>query len=163
MQTSETVAAGRPSAPTLPPEKRAQRAIGKRPRMSTFLRVLITVTALAHVPVAAAWAEIARALGFSSPRLLGCAMGVAGLCIFVGRAGAGMTDRRRPTWFLRLVDIPFFIHWCAGIFALIPSAVASLTIPWLGVPMRFYLGVYLLGLVVAGYGILIRRRWFRVG
>ncbi len=130
--------------------------------MSMFLRVLITVTAVAHIPVAAAWAEIARLLGFSSPWLLGCAMGAAGVCIFVGRAGAGMTDRRRSTLFLRLVDIPFFIHWCAGIFTLIPSVLASLTIPWLGVPMRLYLGVYLLGLVVAGYGILIRRRWFHV-
>jgi len=162
MQTSDTVEAGRPSAPTLPPEKRARRAIGKRPRMGTFLRVLITVTAVAHLPIAAAWAEVARRLGFPSPWLLGCVFAAGGIAIFVGRAGAGLTDRRRSTAFLRLVDIPFFVHWCAAIFTFIPSVLATLAIPWLGVPMTFYMGTYLTGLVVCAYGILVRRRWFVV-
>ncbi|WP_394844112.1 metallophosphoesterase [Pendulispora brunnea] len=130
--------------------------------MGTFLRVLITVTAVAHLPVAAAFAELLRRLGAPAPWALGFVLAAGGVALFIGRSGAGLTDRRRSTMFLRLVDIPFFVHWCAAIFALIPSVVATLTIPWLGVPMTFYMAVYLTGLAVAGYGILIRRRWFVV-
>ena len=39
---------------------------------------------------------------------------VAGVALFVGRARAGMPDRRgRHPAIVRLVDIPYFIHWCA--------------------------------------------------
>ncbi|WP_394823817.1 metallophosphoesterase [Pendulispora albinea] len=130
--------------------------------MGTFLRVLILVTALAHVPVAAAFAEMARRLGLPAPWAIGAIGAVGGVALFVGRSGAGLTDRRRSTLFLRLVDIPFFIHWCAAIFAIFPSVAATIAIPWFGVPMSVYMGAYLTGLVVAGYGILIRRRWFVV-
>jgi len=154
--------AGRPSAPTLPPAKPAQRAIGKRPRMGTFLRVLITVTAVSHLPVAAAFAEMFRRLGLPSPWVLGSLLAAGGVGMFIARAGAGLTDRRRGAAVLRLVDVPFFIHWCAAIFTITPSLIATLAIPWFGVPMGVYMAAYLTGLVIAAYGILVRRRWFVV-
>lgn len=131
--------------------------------MATFLRVLIAVTVLAHVPVAAAWAELFRRAGAPAPWALGVALALGGVALFVGRSGAGITDRRRSDAVVRFVDVPFFVHWCAALFALIPSLLATLAAPFLGhLPMGFYMGAYLTGLAICGYGILIRRRVFVV-
>ena len=97
-------------------------------------------------------------------------LGGLGFALFVGRARAGMPDRRRNAAFVRFVDIPYFIHWCACLWSLFPSILATLIAPAVelarGVPLRlpmaFYMWTYLSGLVVCGYGILVRRRWFRV-
>jgi predicted MPP superfamily phosphohydrolase len=71
---------------------------------------------------------------------------------------------------VRFVDVPYFVHWCAALWTLIPSAVATLLGPVVdlargapvGVPHAAYMWSYLSGLVVCGYGVLVRRRWFRV-
>jgi predicted MPP superfamily phosphohydrolase len=81
-----------------------------------------------------------------------------------------MADRKRHAAIVRFVDIPYFIHWCAALFTLIPSVVATLVGPIVdlargipvGLPMPVYAGAYLAGLVVCGYGVLVRRRWYRV-
>jgi predicted MPP superfamily phosphohydrolase len=81
-----------------------------------------------------------------------------------------MPDRPRSTTTVRLFDIPYFIHWCAAVYAFIPSVVGTLIEPlvdWLrGVPLQLPMAVYFCsyasGLVVCGYGVLIRRRWVRV-
>jgi predicted MPP superfamily phosphohydrolase len=88
----------------------------------------------------------------------------------MGRARAGIPDRRRHQAIVRLVDIPYFIHWCAAVWAFIPSVVATLVAPLVDLvrampahlPMGWYLGSYVSGLFACGYGILVRRRWFRV-
>jgi predicted MPP superfamily phosphohydrolase len=71
---------------------------------------------------------------------------------------------------VRVVDIPYFIHWCAAVWAFLPSVAATLVATAIALthaapvrlPMDWYLGSYLSGVVVCGYGILVRRRWFRV-
>ena len=80
-------------------------------------------------------------------------------------------DRRRAReatlWF---VDIPYYVHWCACLFTLIPAVVGTVLVPLVDLvlgraahlPMALYLWTYALGLVVCGYGILVRRRWFHV-
>jgi predicted MPP superfamily phosphohydrolase len=138
--------------------------------MSRMLRILLLITAAMHLPVALAVAEAARRLGSSSPGWVGALWAVAGVALFAGRARAGMPDRRRHETMVRLVDIPYFIHWCAAVWTLIPAAVETLVAPLVelargvpvGLPRGAYMWTYLAGLVVCGYGILVRRRWFRV-
>ncbi len=128
------------------------------------MRILLAVTAVIHLPVALGLGELARRLGLRHAWSLGAALAVAGVVLFVGRAKAGMPDRRRNAALVRFVDIPYFIHWCAALWALVPSVVALLLAPLVGwrLPLRVSMWSYLSGLVVCGYGILVRRRWFRV-
>jgi predicted MPP superfamily phosphohydrolase len=141
--------------------------------MSRVLRILLAITAVVHLPVAFGMAELGRRLGWSSPApaLLGLGWGVAGVALFVGRARAGMPDRRgRHPALVRLVDIPYFIHWCACLWTIVPALVATLVVPLVdlvrGDPVRLpasvYMYAYLSGLVVCGYGVLVRRRWYHV-
>ena len=139
-------------------------------RMSRVLRILLLITAAMHVPVALAVAEVARRLGSASPWGVGGVWAAAGVALFLGRARAGMPDRKRNAAMVRLVDIPYFIHWCAALWTLVPSVVVTLLVPLVEVvrgapvalPMGAYMWTYLAGLLVCGYGILVRRRWFRV-
>jgi predicted MPP superfamily phosphohydrolase len=138
--------------------------------MSRFLRILVAITALVHVPVALGVAELAREAGLPRPSLLGATWAALGVLLFVGRARAGMPDRKRHQAIVRFVDVPYFIHWCAALWALVPSLVATLVSPVIdllrsaheGFPMRAYMLAYVSGLAVCGYGILVRRRWYRV-
>src|ERR1700722_7151233 len=142
----------------------------RRARMGRFLRILLLITAAMHVPVALGVTEVARRLGVQQAWAPGLLWAVAGVALFLGRARSGMPDRRRHWAMVRLVDIPYFIHWCAALWALVPSVVATLVLPLVELarglpvhlPMGVYMWAYLSGLVVAGYGILVRRRWFRV-
>jgi hypothetical protein len=138
--------------------------------MSRMLRILLLITVAMHVPVALAVVEAARRLEIRTPWLVGVVWATAGVTLFLGRARAGMPDRRRHGGMVRFVDIPYFVHWCAAVWTLIPAVVETLTVPLVelvrGVPVRLpmgaYMWTYLSGLVVCGYGVLVRRRWFRV-
>jgi predicted MPP superfamily phosphohydrolase len=142
----------------------------RRARVSRFLRILLTITVVMHVPVALAVAELARRLGAASPWLLGVAWAAAGAGLFVGRARAGMAERRRHEALVRLIDVPYFIHWCAAVWTLLPAVAMTVVLPLIDVargvpahlPMGAYMWTYLSGLVVCAYGVLVRRRWFRV-
>jgi predicted MPP superfamily phosphohydrolase len=147
--------------------------------MGRFLRILVGITVAVHVPVALAVTEATRRVtaawrpqALASPTvawLVGIAWAGAGVVLFVGRARAGMPDRKRHGAAVRFVDIPYFVHWCAALWTLIPSVLATLLIPlWqlaqghtVHAPMGVYLWSYASGLVVCGYGVLVRRRWFR--
>jgi uncharacterized protein len=154
------------------PDPRAEKPVPVRSpaRMSRMLRILLLITVGMHLPVALAVAEVARRLGSGSPRLVGLAWAAAGVALFVGRARAGMPDRRRNGALVRFVDIPYFIHWCAALWTLIPSVIETLFVPLVelarGLPVRLpmgaYMWTYLSGLAVCAYGTLVRRRWFRV-
>jgi len=139
--------------------------------MMTFRRLVTTVTLVIHVPFAAAVAELGRRLGWPFPWGIALVLAALGVFMFTGRMPGASTDRKRSSslsvW---AVDIPYYVHWCACLFALIPSIVGSILSPILDVarglpvevPMGLYLWAYGTGLVVCGYGILIRRRWFHV-
>jgi predicted MPP superfamily phosphohydrolase len=132
--------------------------------------MLLAITALVHVPVALGVYELAHRLAWPAPGLCGALWALLGLALFVGRARAGMPDRRRHGMLVRFVDIPYFVHWCAAVWTFVPSVVATLLVPAIDVlrgaplrlPMEAYMWSYLSGLVVCGYGVLVRRRWFRV-
>jgi hypothetical protein len=139
-------------------------------RAGRFLRILLGVTALMHVPVGLGVAELATRAGWPLPWLIGLSWAALGTALFFGRARAGMPDRRRGGVAVRLVDIPYYVHWCACLWTLIPAVVATVVAPAIELvrgtpvhlPMGVYMWCYLSGLVVCGYGVLIRRRWYRV-
>lgn len=94
----------------------------------------------------------------------------AGIALFLNRMRLVMPDRRRSDLGVRFIDIPFYIHFCAAFFTLPLAAVAFVVWPLftlvtrgaLVAPTTFVLGAYCVGLVLAAYGILVRRRWFRI-
>ena len=82
-----------------------------------------------HVPVVLGVTEAAARLGLTRPWLVGLAWGALGVGLFVGRARAGMADRRRSGATVWLLDIPYYVHWCAALFTLIPSVVETIVAP----------------------------------
>ena len=138
--------------------------------MSSFLRILVAVTVIAHVPFLLAVVVFAKRIAFPAPWTLALTLTTFGVGVFMARAGAGMSDRRRTRSMINLVDIPSFIHWCACLFTVVPCAVATLVAPivdavrgrLIALPWNFYLWAYVVGVAVSAYGILIRRRWFVV-
>jgi predicted MPP superfamily phosphohydrolase len=155
---------------TTAPEEEAPPVQRRARRVSRFLRILLTITLVMHVPVGLGAAELARRAGVGVPWLVGLVWAAAGALMFVGRARAGMAEHRRHELWVRFVDIPYFIHWCAAVFTLVPVVVETVALPLVdlarGVPVRLpvsaYMWTYLAGLVVCAYGVLVRRRWFRV-
>jgi hypothetical protein len=107
-------------------------------------------------------AEGARRLGLPVPWVWGLVVFFVGSGLFLGRARIGLADHHRHDAMIRFVDIPYYVHWCAAIFALVPSLLCFLAAPFVGVPSGALLWIYLTGLVVSGYGVLIRRRVFRI-
>jgi predicted MPP superfamily phosphohydrolase len=142
----------------------------RRSRAGRFLQFLLILTVLLHVPVALGVFELARRLSWPTPGLVATLWAVLGVALFVGRARAGMPDRRRHGGLVRVVDIPYFVHWCAAVWSFIPAVVATVIAPLVDLargtpahlPLGTYMWIYLSGLVVCGYGVLVRRRWFRV-
>ncbi|HEY8076328.1 MAG TPA: metallophosphoesterase [Labilithrix sp.] len=160
-----------PSIPSVPPTP-ATRAIGRRPRASRFFRILVTITAVTHAPFVVAAAEALRRLGVRSDLAWGggAMLGLAGVALFVGRARALMHDQPRPFWRTLFVDLPFYAHWCATIWCLVPSVLYVLLEPIVdairGAPIGpspgFFLWTYASGLVVCTYGVTVRRWFFQV-
>ncbi len=140
--------------------------------MSRFLRMLVTITAIVHVPFGVGVYEAARRAELSAPAPLWIALTVSavGIGFFLGRARAGMYDRRKHPLFVKFVDIPYFIHWCACVFTIVPSALMVTVYPLVQLargmpvfpPAAFFMWLYVMGAVVAGYGILVRRRVFQM-
>ena len=138
--------------------------------MARFLWVLLAFTAISQIAPSVAVANLAARAGFARPWLAGVVVGAYGFGFFVGRARARVTDVPRPWWLLHLIDEPYFVHWCASLLATILALVAMLVAPVVdrarGAPVAFpFDGVsaaYVLSLAVSAYGILYRRRRFRV-
>jgi predicted MPP superfamily phosphohydrolase len=142
----------------------------RRVRMSRFLRILVGITALIHVPVALAVAEASRRFGWPHPWLTGTAWAASGIALFASRARAAVPDRKGGSRLVAAADVAYFIHWCAAVWAFVPSVVATAAAPVVDAfrrlpvhaPMGAYFWSYASGLVVCGYGVLVRRRWYRV-
>lgn len=138
--------------------------------MSNFLRLLVTITAVAHTPFVVGLAEALRRVGFDSPIRFGIAgvLALVGTWLFVGRAKHVMNDAARPAWETFAVDLPYYSHWSACIYCLIPSLVYVIFAPIVdavrGTPVvlepGFFMWTYASGLVVCTYGVTFRRWWF---
>jgi predicted MPP superfamily phosphohydrolase len=147
-----------------------RRARGRGDRRSRFFRFLLIVTGICHVFVALGAGELAARLGAPLPWLFGLAWGAVGLALFRGRVRTGFGESRRDPRAVRFFDVPYYIHWCACVWTLIPAALYTVVGPFIellrhgrfGLPLGFYMWTYLAGLVVCGYGVLVRRRRFHV-
>ena len=139
--------------------------------MSRFRKILLAITIAAHVPFVVAAAELSRRVGVS-PLLAWCVglvLGLAGVTLFFGRAHHLAEDWHRPWWHTWLVDLPYFCHWSACIYGIVPSIVYLVLEPLVdlarGAPLGpspgFFLWCYATGLVICTYGCTVRR-WFFV-
>ena len=154
----------------LAPKHKPAHSVGGRPRMSRFLQILIAVTVGIHLPFVAAVGYFGTLRGWGSPWTVAWIAGALGVLGFVWRARAGALDKRGGRLFPALVDIPYFVHWCACLWCMFPSLGSLVVAPLLELshhepiawPLRFYFWTYVAGLVVCGYGILVRRKWFVV-
>lgn len=137
--------------------------------MSRFRRILLAITALCHVPFLVAFAEAARRLGAPAAWAWSSAAiaFVVGVWLFQGRADRIAQDEPRSFASTFFFDVPYFVHWSACVFCLIPSIVYVVFEPIVdairGAPIGpsagFFLWTYALGLVVCLYGVTVRR-WF---
>lgn len=162
---------GQESLPSVAPPHAAAKAIGKRPRMSRFRRFLFGVTALCHLPFVTALSELAQRCGapLVTSWLAAVVLGALGVYLFLGRAEKIAHDAPRAFASTFFFDIPYYVHWCACVFCLVPSIVYVIGEPLIdgvrGAPVGlsggFFLWTYALGLVVCGYGVTLRR-WFFV-
>ena len=104
------MSASRSSSPSLssvpPPSNIGAKAIGRRPRMSRFLRVLVTITTVVHAPFVVGVAEALRRAGVPSLAAwgVGGALGLFGILAFVFVARGVMDDSQRPTWRVFAID-----------------------------------------------------------
>lgn len=154
------------------PEPTAARPhhVRRRARMSRMILIVGTVTAAMHVPVALGVTALAMRASLPHPWLEGLVWALLGMALFAGRVRAGMPDRPRPLPVVLFVDVPYFIHWCAAVWTLLVSVPATVVLPVVDlvrgvpvhVPLDAYAVAYVTGLALAAYGVLVRRRWFRV-
>ena len=138
--------------------------------MARFLWVLLAFTTASQVVPALAITELAARAHLERPWMFGAAAFVYGVGLFLGRARARMADVPKPWWLLHVVDEPYFVHWCASLLATILSIFVALAspivdlmrggpvgFPWTGVAV-----VYVVALAICAYGIVYRRRRFRI-
>jgi predicted MPP superfamily phosphohydrolase len=133
--------------------------------------MVLTATMVVHLPFVVAASEALRRLGVSTlvAWLAALALGAGGIVLFLGRAHNMAEDWHRPWWQTWLVDLPYFCHWCACVYCLVPSVVYLVVEPIVdlirGAPVGpspgFFLWTYASGLVVSTYGCTLRR-WFFV-
>ncbi|HSY25838.1 MAG TPA: hypothetical protein VK841_27160, partial [Polyangiaceae bacterium] len=111
MTTSAAEQAG-----SLEPEQ--QEHVRRPSRRRRFLRFVLGITAVMHVPVALAVTALAGHLGWPLPAAIGTAWAALGVALFVRWLAVASADTPRSEWLIRLVDIPYFIHWCAAVWTL---------------------------------------------
>ncbi len=112
--------------------------------------------------------RIASRFDLPHPALFGIAAFAYGTLLFMGRVRGRMNDVPRSRLVLHLLDEPYFVHWCASLFATIASIFVLVVSPVVdvirGTPIAFPIDgitmTYVLGFFLAAYGVLIRRRAF---
>jgi predicted MPP superfamily phosphohydrolase len=133
--------------------------------------MLIVVTVVIHLPFAGAMVSLCERCEIAHPVAFGLVAAALGLALFSSRMRAGMTEtRRQSSRPRRFADIAYYVHWCACLYTIIPAFIEAIALPFrdvvVGAPVRLPIGAffwtYVTGLVVCGYGILVRRRWFVV-
>lgn len=138
-----------------------------RSRFSRIFGVILAITVATHATFALAATALMRLLDVPRPALAGIALSVVLLVGFLLRLTKLFPDRPRSAWVLHLVEEPYFAHWCAALGSAAPIALYALgkavVFAVLGrafePPTTFALAVYGGGLLLALWGVFVRRRW----
>lgn len=138
-------------------------------QLGRIAKALLAVTAVTHVGFFGAAYGALTLAGARFPAAgaaLATLVGYAGIVAIVRK---GLDDRKSAAWRVRFLRIPYFVHWCACVFALLPDLLYVVLRPLGGlavgdarVPPSGFLVIYAVGLVVCAYGVLVRRRVFQV-
>jgi predicted MPP superfamily phosphohydrolase len=138
--------------------------------MSRFRRLVLGITAVCHLPFVAGFAEAVHRLGAAPLAAWASALFASGVGVylFLGRAEKIANDEPRSFRETFFFDVPYYVHWCACVFCLVPSIVYLVGLPiaalLFGTPIApapgFFMWTYALGLIVSLYGVTIRRWWF---
>ncbi len=142
----------------------------RRSGRARFFQILLALTIAMHVFFGIAMFELLRRASFPHPAAGAAVAAMIGVAMFFDRARMMMPDRKRPHWHVRYYDVPFYVHFCAAFFTLLPAAASFVVWPLVSVvafgefqlPTGFVMWTYLVGLVLSAYGILYRRRAFVV-
>ena len=155
-----------PDSPILPTHV-SPRLLARR---KAFTRLIAAIALTVHLPAALGAAGLLRALGMAHAMALGSAWAAAMSALFVMQARRSLPDHRRSPVAVALVEIPIWIETCAALFAFLPSVLATAAVLGfqlacrapLRAPLTLCLATYVVGLVLAAYGTLVRRRRVRV-
>jgi predicted MPP superfamily phosphohydrolase len=138
--------------------------------MSRFRRFLLAITAFCHLPfvVAVACFCYRAGAGLALAVPIGISAGALGVYLFSGRAEKVANDAPRSFRETFFFDVPYYVHWSACVFCLVPSLVYMIVAPIVaairGVALTpsagFFMWTYVMGLFVSFYGVTIRRWWF---
>jgi predicted MPP superfamily phosphohydrolase len=136
-------------------------------RVSRFFQVILGVTAISHVSFAMAVVATMRWVHVPHPVWAGIAASVLLFAGFLVRLVKLFPDRPRTALMLHLVEEPYFAHWCAAfgsaILVMLYTAGKALVMAVLGrafeLPSTFALVAYGAVLLVALWGVYVRRRW----
>jgi hypothetical protein len=132
-----------------------------------FLERVLRIAMAIHLPVVVAFTGAAEALKMPWPWLTGLALAAVLTLPIRGRLASMMWDRHRPKWERLFVDEAYFVHFCATFGAAVPITATCLVAPLIdlarGLPPRIpttaALGIYLVFLAIAVWGVVVRRRW----
>lgn len=138
--------------------------------MRRFFVKLYVVTVALHLAFTFVLLRLAEAFRLAVPwwGALLVALGLA--AAFHGRLQLGLWDKPISRWRRWLVEEPYQVHWCglllapAMLLVVAPGLSVQRTggLAALGEPSLWsdaWVGGYAMGLVVAGYGVAVRRRW----
>lgn len=131
-----------------------------------FPSVVLRATVLTHVPVALAWAELARMAGASHALAWGALLATAPILLLRGRLAAMLWDRPRTTA-ERWLEPPYFVHWGAAFSGFVPIVLVCLGAVVVdlarglppSLPTRPALITYLVFLGFTAWAVLVRRGW----
>jgi len=141
-------------------------------QMRPFFIKLHAVNAVLHLPFAAVLDRALALAGLEVPAFVSLAAALALAAALHGRLQLMLRDRHVSLWRRLLVEEPYFVHWCALFLSpllllvvVIGGASRATTLVDLFSATSFadmWALSYLLALIPALWGVVVRRRWVRV-
>lgn len=138
----------------------------RRRRIGRFLFILLGVTTLIQVPTLLVLAELLARVRVPVPLLVALAALALATVVFFTRFRPGQGDRPRGVVARQLVDLPYFVHWCASfVFAPVCIPVGLAGVAWslargqgAHLPPNLLPGLWAGCLLLALYAVHVRRR-----
>lgn len=139
--------------------------------MPRFFIALIALSALCHIPFALGLSSLLSRLALPHPCILSAGTALLLVLALLGRLSRARSDRPTPAWRTLFIEEPYFAHWGATVLSLPLSFLFAIFLfvanrargtssaSPIGDPALF---AYLVSLLIAAWGVFVRRRWIRV-